>query len=275
MVYDQRILSFKGPDRVSILTLAQRELIPFLFGEYQAERLAAYGKRGQVDLTYRGGAFYLHVVVDVPEPPSGTPDEWIGVDLGIVNIAADSDGETYSGAKVNGLRKRHAKLRSKLQAKGTKSAKRLLKKRSRKEARFARDVNHVIANELVAKAIDTSRGIALEDLSGIRERVTVRKAQRRTHHSWSFYQLRTFLEYKCRLAGVPLVCVDPRNTSRECPCCGHIAKQNRPKRDEFCCVECGHAGPADTIAARNIASRADVMRPHAGGVSPDLQAHAL
>lgn len=263
VVYDQRVLSWKGIDRVSILTLQGRQLIPVVFGSYQAARLKNI--RGQVDHIYRDGKFYLAVIVDVPEPPTSEPEDWLGVDLGIVNIAADSDGRTYSGGKVNGLRRRHANLRRRLQAKGTKSAKRLLKQRRRKETRFARDVNHVISKRLVAKAKDTGRGIALENLSGIRERLTVRRPQRRVQHSWSFYQLRSFIEYKARLVGTHVVAVDPRNTSRTCPECGHIAKANRRTQASFCCVSCGFAGPADTIAAVNISRRADVMRPYAAG----------
>ncbi|MER3402668.1 MAG: transposase, partial [Armatimonadota bacterium] len=80
------------------------------------------------------------------------------------------------------------------------------------------------------------------------------------------HQLRSFIEYKARLAGVPVVIVDPRNTSRTCPACGHVAKANRPTQAEFRCVECGFAGPADAIAAENI-RRAVVMRPYAVGQS--------
>jgi IS605 OrfB family transposase len=220
--------------------------------------------RGQADLIYRDGQFYLAVVVDVPDPPPFQPDAWLGADLGIVNIAADSDGQTYSGGHVNGLRKRHAKLRQRLQKKGTKSAKRLLKKRRRKEQRFAANENHRIAKQLVTKAQDTRRGIALEDLQGIRDRMTVKKAQRRRQHSWAFYQLRIFIQYKAKRVGVPVVLVDPRNTSRTCPACGLIDKRNRPNQASFRCIGCGFAGPADTIAAGNIARRAAVNQPHAG-----------
>ena len=212
--------------------------------------------RGQADLIYRDGQFYLAVVVDVPEPPPFQPDAWLGGDLGIVTMAADSDGQTYSGGQVNGRRKRHAKLRQRLQRKGTKSAHRLLKKRRQKASRFAADVTHPIAQRLVAKAKDTGRGMALEDLQGIRERVTVRQAQRRTQHSWAFYQLRTFIADKARLVGVPVILVDPRNTSRTCPPCGLIAQRHRPHQASFRCIGCGFAGPADTIAAGNIARRA-------------------
>ena len=261
VVYDQRVLSWKGLDRVSILSLSGRLIVPVVFGGYQEQRMKRI--RGQCDLLYVDGVFYLAVCVDVPEPPPENPEEWLGVDLGIKNIATDSDGNNYSGSHINNMRKRHARLRAKLQSKGTKSAKRLLKKRRRKESRFARDVNHRISKMLVARAKGTGRGIALEDLSDIRERITVRKAQRRIHHSWGFYQLRTFIEYKARLAGVQVVLVDPKNTSRTCPECGHVAKENRKTRDDFRCVSCGFAGPADTVAAINIGRRADVNQPYA------------
>ncbi|MCY0907658.1 MAG: hypothetical protein OWR62_04655 [Sulfobacillus thermotolerans] len=182
IVYDDRLLSWKGLDRVSILTLAGRIMVPVVMGSYHVQRLRRV--RGQADLIYRDGQFYLAVVVDVPEPPPLQPDDWLGVDLVIVNIAADSDGHTYSGSPLNGLRKRHANLRQRLQKKGTKSAKRLLKKRRRKEQRLATNENHRIAKRLVTKAKDTSRGIALEDLTGIRDRITVKKAQRPRQHSW-------------------------------------------------------------------------------------------
>lgn len=263
IVFDQRVLSWKGLDRVSILTLQGRLLIPVVMGGYQEAHFKRI--RGQCDLIYRGGKFYLAVVVDVPEPPKGDNSDWLGVDLGVVNIAADSDGETYSSGHLNGLRKRHAKLRRKLQAKGTKSARLLLKKRRRKESLFARDVNHCVSKKLVAKAEGTGRGIALEDLKGIRDRITVRKAQRRIQHSWSFHQLGFFIQYKAALYGVRVAIVDPRNTSRTCPECGCVDKRNRPSQAIFKCVACGFAGPADTIAAINIGRRAAVNQPDAVG----------
>ena len=184
-------------------------------------------RRGQADLLYRDGQFLLAVVVDVPAPPPRAPDDWLSVDLGIVNLAADSDGQVYAGAPVNGLRQRHAKLRQRLQRKGTKSAKRLLKKRRRKEQRFATHENHRIAKQLVTHAPDTRRGLALEDLQGIRDRITVRRAQRRRQHRWAFAPLRQFLAYQATRAGVPVRVVDPRHTSRTCPACGTIDQRNR------------------------------------------------
>lgn len=263
VAYDQRILSWKGRDAASILTLTGRILVPVV---YQGRWLATTGAtlRGAADLICRDGMWFLAVVIDVPEPPHGPePDGWLGVDLGIVNIATDSDGTAHSGKQVRAVRKRNVRLRAKLQAKGTKSAKRLLKHRRRTESRFAKDVNHCISKILVGKAQDTRRGIALEDLQGIRDRVTVRRDQRTDLHSWSFHQLRAFIAYKATMAGVQVRPVDPRNTSRGCSACGLIDKRNRRTRDEFRCISCGHAGPADHNAAINIGRKAVVMQPNA------------
>jgi putative transposase len=261
IAYDARILHwYVDKQEVSIWTIQGRLRIPFASGERQLELLKH--QRGESDLAYIDGAFYLFATCEVETPEPVDVDEFLGVDLGIKNIAADSDGDTYAGNHLNNLRNRHAKLRKKLQSKGTKSAKRLLKKRSRKESRMANHVNHVISKRIVEKAKDTGRGIALEDLKGIRERVTVRKADRRQHHSWSFYDLRQKIVYKAERVGIPVLLVDPRNTSRLCPVCGCIDKANRPSQAIFSCVSCGHSGPADTIAAGNIASRAIVNWPN-------------
>ena len=128
---------------------------------------------------------------------------------------------------------RQLSLRRKLQAKGAKSAKRLLRKRARKEARFARDANHCIAKKIVTEAERTCRGIALEDLGGIRERARLRKPQRVTLNSWSFAQLGSFIAYTGALgAGVPVVHVDPAYASQRCAECGHLTRRtvfHRPR----------------------------------------------
>jgi len=188
IAFDSRILSFDLERKtVSIWTIGGRLRMAFAAGERQLELLA--GQCGESDLRLVGNEFYLLAGCEVETPALVEVEGYLGVDLGVRNIAVDSDGNRYSGGQVNGLRKRHFKLRSRLQSKGTKSAKRLLKKRRQKERRFARQENHRIAKELVQRAKDTGRGIALEDLQGIRDRVTVRKSQRRQHHAWSFFDL--------------------------------------------------------------------------------------
>jgi IS605 OrfB family transposase len=271
--YDQRLYSFKnGLDRVSLLALDGRMVVPCAVGAYHRARLE--GVRGQADLVYRKGKLYLFVTVEVPDGSPIDPEGWIGVDLGIRNLAVDSDGEAHSGEPTLAVRSRIAKLRVGLQSSGTKSAKRHLRKLRRREQRFHSHTNHVISKKIVRKAKDTVRGIAIEDLSGIRDRVTVRKAQRGILHSWSFFQLRSFLVYKATLSGVVLVAVDPRNTSRTCPECGCVDKANRKTQSKFVCTGCGFAANADHVGARNIASRADVIRPIAEVVRLGIEKHS-
>jgi IS605 OrfB family transposase len=220
-------------------------------------------------LVWNGSKFLIRQAIEVEEASPMPPQGHLGVDLGLARIAVDSDGAThpmkrhpFTPGQLRGQRRRHARLRQKLQKKGTRSAKRLLRKRRRREMRFASHVNHAIAKDLVAKAKGTGRGIALEDLRGIRSRITARKAQRRDLHSWAFGQLRAFIEYKARKEGVWVELVDPRNTSLTCPGCGEVDKKNRLERDRFQCVGCGFAGPADAVAAENI-RRAAGSRPDA------------
>jgi IS605 OrfB family transposase len=259
VIYDQRILTWKGADRVSLVTLRGRVVIPFINYDYYETRKVIV--RGQADLILKNGVFYLCVSVEVEEAEEIKPVDVLGVDLGIVNLAVDSDGETHSGEAVLKTRGRMTKLRSGLQSCGTRSAKRHLKNLAGKERRFQRDINHCISKQLIAKAKGTKRAIVLEDLGGIRSRKTVSKVQRRDLHAWSYYQLRSFIEYKAKIEGVPVILVDPRNTSRTCPRCGYVAAENRKTRDEFECVRCGFADLADRTAAINIAARGQVNGP--------------
>jgi putative transposase len=260
MVYDNRILSFKGLEAASLLTLEGRVTVPMQMGEYQ--RVQFHRGHGQADLVLVGNVFYLLLVIETPEAPPIDPQGFIGVDLGIVNVATDSDGEQFSGAAIEHTRSRYHTLRQGLQACGTRSARSHLRRIRRKESLFRRDTNHVIAKRLVEKAKDTARGIGLEDLKHIRERTTVRKSDRAKHSGWSFFQLQSFIAYKAQRSGVPVVWVDPRNTSRTCPPCGHVDKANRKTQSEFQCVQCGYAEHADVVGAMNIATRAAVMRAH-------------
>jgi IS605 OrfB family transposase len=254
ITYDQRVLSFKGLTIVSLWVLTGRILIPFVCGEYQKERQGRI--KGQADLVSRQGKFYLLCTIEMPETTPLEPKDVLGVDLGIVNIATDSEGETFSGAKTEEVRQRYHQRRKTLNRVGTKSARRRLSQIRKREANFRRNENHRIANRIVAKAKATGSALAFEDLKGMRDRVSVQKPQRARHAGWAFFQLRAFVEYKAKLAGVTVVFVDPRNTSRTCAECGHCEKANRKSQAAFECRHCGHSANADGNAARNIAFRA-------------------
>jgi len=252
MVYDHHMMSFKGLSHVSLLTLDGRLILPLRYGAYQAARIDRI--KGQADLILREDTFYLYLMVDMPTPPPIEPVDVLGIDLGIVQLAVDSDGEAQTGTGVKQCRRRFQGLRKGLQSCGSKSAKRHLKRNRRREARYQRHVNHCISKHLVQKALVGQRALAIENLSGIRERTqaTVRKNQRYERLSWAFAQLRQFLAYKCEAAGIPLIVIDPRNTSRTCPACGHCAKENRCNQSEFLCKKCGFQDNADRVGASNI-----------------------
>ncbi len=261
IAYDDRVLNWRLPSHtVTIWTMGGRQAIPFVCGERQWQLLQT--QQGETDLGYIDGVFYLFAVCNVDQPTPLDVEGVLGIDMGIANIAVDSDGVIHQGKTVKNVRYRHRLLRQKLQSKGTKSTRRRLKKLSGKERRFATWTNHNISKSIVATAQGTKRAIAIEELGGIRDRVTVRTQQRATLHSWSFFQLRSFIEYKAKLAGVVVAAVDPRNTSRTCPCCGHIDKANRKSQSKFLCVDCGFSGLADYIAAVNISRRASVTTPY-------------
>ncbi len=219
---------------------------------FAARPQAQLSSRRQAVLCYRRGKFILHQAVEVDVPASAPVRDYLGCDLGTVNLLTDSEQEAYSGQAVEEKRRIYTHRRRRLQRRGTRAARRKLRALSGRQRRYQRDTNHCIAKRVVAKAQRLCCGIALENLRGIRSRITARRRQRAQLHNWSFGQLRQFIVYKAAWAGVPVVFVEPANTSRTCPACGHVDKLNRRSQAYFSCRRCGHAGPADVIAARNI-----------------------
>lgn len=253
--YDDRILRFvAGGNAVSLWVLEGRMVLSIVMGEHQ-RRLMAY-RKGEVDLCLVRGKWFLAATCDVPEIEPFEAEDWLGVDLGIVNIATDSDGAAYSGESVERQRRHYQKRRKGLQKCGTKAAKRRLRKLAGKQGRMQKHVNHCISKALVGDAERTGRGIAMEKLTGIRGRVTARSSEQRARlGNWGFGQLGGFVRYKSLRVGVPVIFVDPRNTSRECAACGCIDKKNRPSQAVFKCIGCGHEANADLNAARTIRQR--------------------
>jgi putative transposase len=269
MPYDSRIYSFKGVDRVSLLTLERRVIVPFVMGKYQADKFSH--AKGQADLVYRerDGKWFFLITVDVPDGAEILATDFIGVDLGISQLATPSEGEPFAGDDVKRVSKKYSELRQVLQHKASKQSqngkrprniRKFLKRISKKVRNYKRNVNHCISKKIVQTAIGTGKAIALEDLTGIRQRCEKRhrKSQRAIFSGWSFYELRNYITYKAKLAGIPVVLVNPKNTSRECYACGHIAKENRKSQSEFVCVNCSHFDNADSNASKIIARRASV-----------------
>lgn len=247
---------------VSVLTLNGRLRckvnLPNYFQQYFSWR------RKGATLSLKKDKLFLHIVFEKEvEDVQCSNDNVLGIDRGIVNIATLSDGTIYSGEHVLQVKKRYAILRSKLQAKGSKSAKRHLCTLSTKENRFVTDVNHRISKDIISRCVPGTI-LVLEKLNGIRENSKkLRKSERAKVNSWSFYQLEQFLTYKALAKGCSVQYVDARYTSQKCSKCGYTIKGNRTTQSHFKCKKCGYECNADLNAAINIANnfRASVNKP--------------
>ena len=210
------------------------------------------------DLVYypRQDAFWLHLVVTLPDPPPVmSVGRVIGVDLGISRIAVTSDNHFFSSKQTRNTTRRYFRLRRTLQTKGTRSARRKLRTLRRREKRFRSDVNHTISKCLVASLLPGST-LVFEDLTHIRDTAKgYSKKQRRQMAGWSFSDLRQKVTYKAQAHGIQVLQVDPAYTSQRCPRCGHSSKSNRISQSWFWCQACGYQSNADRVGALNLAQR--------------------
>jgi len=221
-----------------------------------------------------GNKWFLYLTVKDSPEKSKKFSNVLGVDLGIAKIATVSNPEAsvnifFRGEslrfKRNHFFNKRKELQEKKDKKKCKNAWRPLKRLSGKEKRWMTDLNHKISRAVVNLAKKNKSAIALENLAGIRLRIRAIKKVRRMLHNWTFRQLTTFIEYKARLIGIPIVSVDPRETSRICLRCGNKKKRNRKSQSSFKCSNCGFSINADLLAARNIALRATSQLVHPSG----------
>ena len=225
--YDQRIFSFNERDgSVSLTLLHGRVHFRLVLGNYHRGKLKGHKPTSAQLCKHRDGSYAIHIQVKEPIPPTRTPTDVLGVDLGRTDIAHTSEGERWDGADIRHARDHFARMRAALQrkaSKGTRSTRRrcrqLLDRLSGREKRFQRHTNHVISKTLVETAQKTQAALALEDLTGIRERTNQQprdKTERRRGNSWAFFQLRQFVTYKAALAGIVLYLVPAAYTSQMC-----------------------------------------------------------
>jgi IS605 OrfB family transposase len=238
---------------IILSTTAGRLAIPFHLPKYAA--YAVGNPVATADLIYRKGRFYLHVVVDLP--PVEVPDTGptIGVDLGVNRPAVTSDNRFHGKRHWREVVNRTFRLRRALQANGSKSAKRHLRRLAGREKRFRRDCDHVLSQSIL-QGLPAGTTIVVEKLSHLRSHVKCRRGEgKRRLHAWSFAQLRALLEYKAEAKGCRVVEIDPRYTSQRCHACGHIERANRRSQSEFCCQQCGHRQNADLNGAKNVCDK--------------------
>jgi putative transposase len=263
----------------SLATIAGRVELSFAVPDYATRYIG--GKVCSADLCFRKGRYSLHVVVSIPDPVIAPSHEVVGVDLGLNRPAVTSHKHFLGERRWKEQERRIFRIKRKLQAKGTKSAKRHLKKLSGKLLRQRKDHDHVLSKRIVQ---NTPLGctIVIENLTHIRARAKMKKhteTQRRLH-SWSFAQFHSFLAYKAQERGTAVVKVDPRHTSQTCSHCGHQARNNRRSQSLFLCRACGYCLNADLNASQNIrekhlSSLASLGIPLTGGsLSDGLLSHS-
>ncbi|MGJ8455104.1 RNA-guided endonuclease InsQ/TnpB family protein [Pseudothermotoga sp. U03pept] len=198
------------------------------------------------------GEWYVSVSL-IYETHMEEPGGIIGVDFGIVKLAVLSNNVFFNGRQIRWRKERWAERRKALQKAGRLAR---VKKEAGHERRWMQYINHCISKRIVGIAKAESKAIALENLRGIRERVKGSKKFNRMMSGWNFRELASFIEYKAAFAGIPVIYVDPKETSRTCPKCRNVSRYNRKTQGWFKCTKCGYQSDADRVGALNIVAKA-------------------
>jgi putative transposase len=263
--------SLKVEQRVSLLTLAGRIVVPYQGWHRHVTLLRETADIGEAKLWYDRGKkrFFLLVslTIETPDPAPESHTSIVGVDVGqryLATVATlDNGAQFYSGKEIRSKADHYARLQKRLQQKGTRSATRRRLAIGQRERRLKLNENHRISKHI----LDTHPHsfIGLEDLTHIRERTKRKKGKKATkkqrranrHASkWAFAELHAFLDYKAVQAGSLCVQVDADYTSQACPHCGYTARENRPQKGLlFVCQACHYTLHADLVGARNISLR--------------------
>lgn len=250
-------------DGLSLNTLEKRVVVAYDVPECFKDYFDGTWSFGTGKLVNLNGEWYFHIPMTKSIPDTfdaSKPKHVVGIDRGLRFLATtyDETGHTefYSGADILKKRDTFNAVRAQLQSKGTKSAKRALKRISGRENRWMTDVNHQLSKTLVEKyGADTL--FVIEDLTGVSfadSNLKNRTAKGRNElHSWAFYQLEQFLMYKASAAGSAVIKVPADYTSQRCPKCGRILKENRHHdTHEYICDCCGYRSNDDRVGAMNI-----------------------
>jgi IS605 OrfB family transposase len=260
---DSRTFRFIEEDwSVSISTTGKRLTVPIRASNYHRGKLKGKQPTSAQVCLHRDGNWYIHIQLKSEPPKLINSNNVIGVDFGRRDIAVTSTGKSWSGENVQRVRDKYSRVRASLQkkaSKGTRTTRRrcrqVLKRLSGRERRYQAWLNHNISKAIIAEAVETNSFVAIEDLTGIRERTNQKrkgKTERRRSNSWSFFQLRSFLEYKGVKEGIEILAVPAYYTSQTCNCCLHIGIRTNKK---FKCSNkvCGWCGDADENGSKVIA----------------------
>jgi IS605 OrfB family transposase len=249
--YDHRSFSIKS-NIVSLSSINGRIKIPIRIPEY-FNKYKNYEVRC-ANLFLRKNKIFLSIVVAKEVDANNDfcdNGKIVGIDFGINNIAVTSEKQFFKGvtSKLNKLQR----LRSSLQSKGTKSAKRHLKRLSGRQTRFMTDTNHCISKRIVEN-LNSKDTVIMEALKGIRNK-NRGKTMNRLLSNWSFYQLNSFIKYKSIQKGIQIIEICPWYTSKTCNRCGEVYSIRPKNCGFFKCLHCGYTCNSDFNASFNIRNR--------------------
>jgi putative transposase len=268
--------SFKKDQQISILTLDGRVIVPYTGYTNHVALIQKGAEIGAAKLWYDKPKkrFFLLVTLSIEraDPTPESSRQVVGVDVGLRYLAVTSTTKGnctfHSGKRVCAKAHHYARLRKRLQKKGTRSATRRLVALSGRERRLKQDANHVVSKRIVDQHPNSL--IGLENLTDIRERNKRREGKRATKKQrkastasskWSFAELQSMIAYKALLNKSMAIKVDANYTSQACPVCGHTARENRPKNGLlFVCQNCHYTLHADLVGARNLTMRTLLIR---------------
>lgn len=208
-------------------------------------------KCGTMRIVLKNHKLLAQITYEYTEAALRSDGSVMGVDLGIkcpaVSYCSDGSVKFYGNGRKNRYMRRHFRyLRKRLQKKKKMKAVRRI---GNKEQRVMRDIDHKISHDIVSEAIRRNvRVIKLEQLQNVRQATRTSRKNNSSLHSWSFYRLAQYIEYKARRAGIKVVYVNPSYTSQRCPICG---KHNHASDRTYVC-ECGFHGHRDIVGAYNI-----------------------
>lgn len=249
-----------GGTKLSINTLGKRAVCSFDMPDHMKKFLDGTWSFGTAKLVKLRGCWYLHVSAtkEVPDFSRDDVTGVVGIDRGLrfLETMYDSGQKTsfVSGRDILEKRRVFDETRAHLQSKGTKSAKRVLKRVSGRENRWMADINHQLSKALV-REYGPGTLFVLEDLKDVSTDTRNFKSKKQTHdlRNWAFYDLETKLAYKAAGCGCGILKVDAHYTSQRCPRCGRIREENRSHAlHRYTCDKCGFCTNDDRVGAMNI-----------------------
>ena len=279
--------SFRYPDpaQIKLDPVNSRLFLPKLGWLRYRQSRPVLGEVKQVTLIQLCGKWFVAIQTEQETEPAVAQGGSVGVDLGIRCFATLSDGTRY--APLNQFKRQHTALRKAQQrlsrkrkfSSNWKKAKACLQRLHGRIGHARLDYLHKLTTTLSKN----HARVCLEDLqvrsmsrsaSGSVQRpgtrVQAKSALNRAILDQGWHEFRRQLDYKLAWRGGELVLVPPRNTSRTCPACGYVSKQNRPTQARFACVSCGFQAHADLVGAINVlrAGQARIACEVSGAVMP-------